>query len=242
MSNNGCVIVTGSAGGNGFAIAKQLHSDGFRVLGFDLLKTNSDQFEIEFMADVTDETAINQIFSYATNQFTHVGLVNNAGITLPSKNGYKREHFEKTMDVNAKAPFLFMEKYYELVRAHKIKTGGIVNVCSLAAHRGFADNPAYIASKHALLGLTRAYALTLGEYGIRVNSVSPGYIQTNMTSKTFENSSRNLVITKNNLLKRWGLPHEVAEGVSFLLSDKSKYISGTDLPIDGGWLSQGMVD
>ena len=242
MLDNNLAIVTGSAGGNGLAITKQLHQDGFKIVGFDLLKSHTNFFEGEILGSVTDETAIDEVFRLATDLSSNISIVNNAGITMPSEGGYKRELFEKTMDVNTKGPFLFMEKFYELLRLGKISKGNIVNICSLSAHRSFADNPGYIASKHALLGLTRAYAQTLGGHGIRVNSVSPGYIVTDMTAKTFSSPVRNTLIVNNTLLKGWGQPKEIADAVSFLLSEKSNYITGADLSVDGGWLTKGLHD
>jgi gluconate 5-dehydrogenase len=107
---------------------------------------------------------------------------------------------------------------------------------------GFPKNPAYQASKAGALGLTRSFAYDLGKLGIRVNCVSPGYIHTAMTDRSFRDPELNLARRRHTLLDRWGLPEDVANGVAFLCDPGSSYITGINLPVDGGWLVCGLIE
>jgi NAD(P)-dependent dehydrogenase (short-subunit alcohol dehydrogenase family) len=176
--------------------------------------------------------------------FNGLSLVNNAGITLPKRriNGrewikYSASDWHKTIQINLTAPFQLIE----LLSPQLITKGrSVVNITSLASHAGFPGNPAYIAAKSGLLGLTRAYAYDFGPYGVKVNSVSPGYIQTSMTQGSFRDREKRENIQHHTSLDRWGHPDDVANCVQFLISDASNYITGTDVRVDGGWLSHGL--
>ena len=96
--------------------------------------------------------------------------------------------------------------------------------------------------KAGVLGLTRSFAYDLGRYGIRVNCVSPGYIQTAMTEKSYNTPILNASRRKHTLLGRWGQPQDVAKAVAFLCGQASSYITGINLPVDGGWLACGLIE
>ena len=104
----------------------------------------------------------------------------------------------------------------------------------------FPDNPAYVSSKTALAGLTRSMALDYGKYNIRVNSVAPGYINTDMTSRSWKDIDMREKRSSRTILNRWGKPEEVANAVIFLSSDLSSYITGQALFVDGGWSIKGL--
>ena len=107
---------------------------------------------------------------------------------------------------------------------------------------GFPRNPAYQASKAGVLGLTRAFAYDLGKFGVRSNCVSPGYIHTAMTDGSFNNPALNATRRSHTLLDRWGQPKDVANAVAFLCDPNSSYITGINLPVDGGWLICGLIE
>ena len=132
--------------------------------------------------------------------------------------------------------------FLENVINKKIVKGGILFIGSLATKMGFPQNPSYQASKCGLAGLTQSFAYDLGEYGIRVNCISPGYIKTNMTKKSYGDKKLSSARKKHMLLKRWGEPDDIANIVSFLCNDKSSYITGTNLPVDGGWMINGLIE
>ena len=118
--------------------------------------------------------------------------------------------------------------------------GSIVNISSLAAEVGFPGNVAYVASKGAIKALSKAMAMDLSEYNIRVNSVGPGYIRTNMTSKSYANEALKQDRDNRMIMNRWGEPEDVANMVTFLLSEQSSYITGQEFYVDGGWLAKGI--
>ena len=238
------IIVTGASKGNGLAISNLLAEDSRNlVIGVDIVKCDSNYkrvFKRYLQIDVTTPDAGIVALKTATEISDYVCLVNNAGITKPHDLSYPLEDFDATLEVNLRAPFVWMEHYRNLVEKKVIKSGAIVNICSLSAHRAFPGNPAYIVSKHGLLGLTKYYALVLGKSKIRVNSVSPGYVVTDMTSRSFQNEKRREKIDHHSMLGRWGESAEIAQVVQFLLSEQSSFITGSDIPVDGGWLSKGL--
>lgn len=238
------IVVTGASKGNGLAISKLLAEDAQNlVIGVDIVNCDPNYekvFERYLQIDVSSPDAGIVALKTATEITDHVCLVNNAGITRSHDLSYPLEDFDATLEVNLKAPFVWMENYRALVEQKAIKSGAIVNICSLSAHRAFPGNPAYIASKHGLIGLTKYYALVLGHSGIRVNSVSPGYVRTDMTLKSFQDEKRREKIDHHSMLGRWGESAEIAHVVRFLLIEQSSFVTGSDIPVDGGWLSKGL--
>jgi NAD(P)-dependent dehydrogenase (short-subunit alcohol dehydrogenase family) len=118
--------------------------------------------------------------------------------------------------------------------------GSIINITSIGAELGFPDNPAYVAAKGALKQLTRSLALDLGSFGIRVNNIGPGYFRTDMTNGSWNDPQLKEDRTRRTILGRWGQPEDLAGAVIFLASDASRYITGQDLYMDGGWLAKGL--
>jgi NAD(P)-dependent dehydrogenase (short-subunit alcohol dehydrogenase family) len=239
---NKVAIITGAARGNGFAIAKALESSGAKCLLIDLnfddkIKTNTDYL---YVGDVKNHDFINQVMDEALKISSQLILVNNAGVTFPEENSYSFEKWSKTLDVNLTAPFLWMEA----VRAncHKISSGSIINITSLAAERAFPNNPAYIASKGGLKMLSKAYAMELSAHNIRVNCIGPGYIKTEMTKNSYSDEIKQKNREKHTLLSRWGEPCDLGGAAIFLASDASSYITGQDIYVDGGWLTRGLIE
>jgi gluconate 5-dehydrogenase len=118
--------------------------------------------------------------------------------------------------------------------------GSIINVTSIGSVLGFPDNPAYVASKGGLRLLTKALAMDLASYSIRVNNLAPGYIRTDMTKSSFEDPVRYAERLQGMIIKRWGNPEDLAGAAIFLASDASAYITGIDLFVDGGWTAKGL--
>ena len=117
--------------------------------------------------------------------------------------------------------------------------GSIVNITSLAAERGFPNNPSYQISKAGVRQATKAMARDWGEYNIRVNNICPGYIRTMMTADSFKSPQKNKERLDNMIIKRWGTPEDLVGPVAFLISDASAYITGSDIYVDGGWICNG---
>ncbi len=239
-------LVTGAAKGNGEAISRGLAMAGAKVLMVDLLepelKAASENIPgtdtVTFSCDLTSE--LPRLFGFVEKEFPQVDiLVNNAGITVGHDIfEYPEADWERTLEINLKVPFMLSRFAGKIMK--ESGGGSIINITSLNSERGFPGNPAYVASKGGLKQLTKSLAYDLGEFGIRVNNVGPGYFRTDMTRKSWNDQERRKMIAENTLLKRWGEPDDLIGAVVFLASDAAKYITGQDVYVDGGWLAKGI--
>ncbi len=235
-------IVTGAAAGNGFAIVRRLREKGHYVVGVDRAPIPEASVDYSVMGDVLDDGTIAAAFDQALAECNaELHLVNNAAITSPEF-PQPDNVWQDTIDVNLTAPFRWSRYFAMSVIDGRLREGGIVFIGSLATKLGFPKNPAYQASKAGVLGLTMAFAYDLGGFGIRVNCVSPGYIRTGMTERSFNDPSLHATRRRHTLLGRWGEPTDVANAVSFLCDPASSYITGINLPVDGGWTACGLID
>ena len=232
-------IVTGAANGNGKAIAELLDNSGVFVIRVDLEECDTDC--ISFVGDVTSLKLICEVNDFCEKQ--HVDkliLINNAGVTYPNEYPYPKKDWDKTIEVNLTAPYQWIEKLMPLFM--RVGNGSIVNITSLGAELAFPNNPAYIASKGGLKMLTKYYAKSMGEYGVRVNNIGPGYIKTDMTRASYLNKNTRKNREDHTFLGKWGESKDVATACMFLCSDESKYITGQDIYVDGGWTANGLVE
>ena len=239
LNSDFLAVVTGASRGNGKAIATAFETAGAIVVRVDIQECNSKN--VCFIGDVSDQKLIDSVKKYCLKQkFKSFVLVNNAGITSPHSFPYPRDFWDKTISINLTAPFMWIETFIPLFK--NVDEGSIINITSLAAERAFPDNPSYIASKGGLKMLTKYYAKSLGQYGIRANNVGPGYIVTDMTTKSYSDKLTRERREKHTLLGRWGDTKDVAGVCLFLASKESKYLTGQDLYIDGGWTTNGLVE
>ncbi|MGH3387509.1 MAG: SDR family NAD(P)-dependent oxidoreductase [Actinomadura sp.] len=241
-------IVTGGASGIGRAVATRLAEDGARVVLVD-----RDEAELEktaatlgaaaaIVADVRDEEAVAGYVRRTRDECGRVDLFfNNAGIEGPRTSIVDLDiaDFERVMSVNVRGVVLGLR---EVMRAFRAQGGGgaIVNTASMAGIRGGIRFSPYIASKHAVVGLTKCAALEGAEDGIRVNAVAPGLIDTRMLRAIAEQDAPGAAdetvaqMAARVPLKRNGTPEDVANMVTWLLSAEASYITGTVNLIDAG--------
>jgi len=236
------IVVTGSGRGNGKAIAEGFLKNGSIVCFIDkyfekMPKKRKKHYEIEF--DLRNTKDIPELVNNIYLRFNTIDvLVNNAGISLSSKNPYDEEILDQTLSINLKAAYILCHQVCLLMS--KKRGGSIINITSLGAELGFPDNPSYQTSKAALKQLTKALARDWGEYGIRINNLCPGYILTSMTRKSYDDDKLREERSKRMILGRWGTPNDLVGPCIFLASNASSYITGSDIYVDGGWTSKGL--
>jgi NAD(P)-dependent dehydrogenase (short-subunit alcohol dehydrogenase family) len=231
------VLITGSGRGNGLAFSRAFVMAGATVIGVDLHHETKSGAERDYRADITNHSHMKKIIDEVEKDFGGIdGLICNAGISMSSQTPYSDyETFSRTMSVNLEANFFLMGSVCEVMS--KKQCGSIVSITSLGAELAFPGNPAYQISKAGLRQLTKAVARDWGGKGIRANNLCPGYIHTEMTANSYRDENMNLARKNNTLLRRWGEPEDLVGTAKFLISDDSRYITGSDIYVDGGWMA-----
>ena len=243
-------LVTGATRGLGQAIAEALLRAGATVVlngsNQERLAETTRQFvadgllAVNFPCDLADAAQVSQLAEFVLREQPRIDvLVNNAGVTFTHDLfDYPKESWRRTFEVNVEAPFQLARRLAPRMKEHG--GGSIINITSIVAELGFPNNPAYVAAKGALKQLTKSLAVDLGPYGIRVNNLGPGYFHTDMASRSWSDPERREARACRTLLGRWGEPEDLAGAVIFLASNASRYMTGQDLYIDGGWLAKGL--
>lgn len=244
MQLNGKIaIITGASRGIGRAIATQFAKEGANVAFTYLSSVEKGQaLETElasfgtkvkgYCSDAADAKAAEELVNQVVADFGTIDVVvNNAGIT---RDGLlmrmSEEQWDEVLRVNLKSVFNLTKSATRVMM--RAKSGSIINITSVVGLTGNAGQANYAASKAGILGFTKSVAKELGSRNIRCNAVAPGFIETEMTGELNEKAIEEW--TKSIPLKRGGQPQEVADCVVFLASDKSKYITGQVLQVDGG--------
>lgn len=240
------VVVTGASRGIGRAVAEGFLDQGARVIlsarSESLLEQvsgyHSDRARA-FRADLAETDVGQRLCGCAIDAFGRIDvLVNNAAVTLPGAPPYDDSTWQTTLDVNLTGAFRVARE-----TANTMVGGGggsIIQIASIAGTLGMPDNPSYQVAKAGLRQLSRAMARDFASSNIRVNTICPGYILTDMTRASFEDPQRRAERTARTMLGRWGQPEELVGPCLFLASDASSYITATDLFVDGGWSGKGM--
>lgn len=188
--------------------------------------------------DVADAASIEQMVKAAVSTFGALHLaVNNAGIGGAQANiaDYALDDWHKVIDVNLNGVFYGMK--YEIAAMLKAGGGAIVNMSSILGSVGWAGSCAYVAAKHALVGLTRTAALEYAAQNVRVNAVGPAFIDTPLLSKNLDEDAR-AQLAGLHPAGRLGTPQEVSALTCFLLSDAASFINGSYHLVDGGYTSR----
>ena len=233
------IIITGAAQGQGAAEARACIAEGATVVATDVDDDLGEALAAEIGAtylhlDVADDDQWAHVVDEATSRHGHIhGLVNNAGIfrhnTLLENN---EDNFRLITEVNQYGVFNGMAAVAPVMREQG--SGSMVNISSIAGMRGHRSI-AYVASKWAVRGMTKSAASQLGQYGVRVNSVHPGAIETDMLFDLGDETVDRLVSAVP--MGRSAKPEEVGNVVLFLLSDESSYVSGAEIVVDGALIA-----
>lgn len=235
-------IITGGASGIGRETTLTFLKEGATVIIWDINKANAEETQklagnlksaVEFMH--VDTRNYKEVENAANTVFDKYGkidiLINNAGITSDSTlKKMEPEQWQKVIDVNLTGVFN-CGKAVSLKMMER-NSGKIINTSSVVAHNGNFGQSNYVATKSGVIGLTKVWSRELGKYGINVNAVAPGFIETEMILSVPEKVLEGL--RGKTPLGRLGKPQDIADAYVFLSSDKSNYITGTVLNVDGG--------
>ncbi len=250
------VIITGSARGIGAATMRVFANHGYAVIGLDVLpagqavadEINQKGGEAIFMlCDVSDEPRVAACVQAVGDKYKRVDvLVNNAGVVLVKPfDQITWDEFKRTIDINLGGHFLLCK--YVLPFMKKQMSGVIVNMGSVSGHVGQMDHVMYGATKGAIIAMTRALAWELAPYNIRVNSISPGSVDTPMLRGDIDLEAKRTGIPFDQVklereaeqaFKRWADPAEIAEPIYFLASEGASFVTGADWLVDCGWVAK----
>lgn len=238
---NEVIIVTGGTKGIGKATSENLSNSGYNVIA---IYANDDDNAKEFLKlnkninvvnlDVTNFFDVNKFIENIENsKMKIVGLVNSAGVI---DDGYflmmSNNKWNNVINVNLNGTFNMCKLVLRHMRINKISKGSIVNLSSTSGISGQIGQANYSASKGAIISLSKTLSKEMAPYNIRVNSVSPGFIESTMTSNLKNKKDLQKLIP----MMRFGKTEEVANLIEFLIGDKSSYITGKNITIDGGML------
>jgi NAD(P)-dependent dehydrogenase (short-subunit alcohol dehydrogenase family) len=240
-------LVTGAGSGIGAAVARQLAEAGAKVVVADRNLagaqavvdeiTKAGGTAVAYSVDVGKPEAVEATVKFVVETYGQLNLaVNNAGIGGPARKtadyGIDEWHNVVNIDLNS----VFYSLKYEIPAILAAGGGAIVNMASILGTNGFATAPAYVASKHGVVGLTKTSAIEYAKDGIRINAVGPGFIRTPLLDST--SSEAFDALTALHPIGRLGTSEEVAALTVFLLSDKASFITGSYHLVDGGYSAQ----
>lgn len=243
-------VITGASSGIGRAAAVAFADAGARVALSDVQDAAGERVageirergvEVVFIhADVSQASEASALIDSVLQHFGRLDFAfNNAGIEgeMATTVDCTEQNFDRVIAVNLKGIWLCMRS--ELEHMLKRSAGAIVNCSSVAGLVGFPQLPAYAASKHGVIGLTRAAALECGKSGIRINAVCPGAIRTPMLDRIMSSTAdMNRQLVASEPIGRLGTPEEIGKAVVWLCSDDASFVTGHALAVDGGWVAQ----
>jgi NAD(P)-dependent dehydrogenase (short-subunit alcohol dehydrogenase family) len=241
------VLITGAGQGNGRALARGLAQAGARVIATDVNAASVEETArlvraeggeaSPFVLDVTESSACEALAARVGREIGHIDLlVNNAGIIIRDNMSSPNAaaNWRKTLDVNLNGTFNVTLAWLPAIKQTK---GSIINISSIAAYAGQGMSLGYSPSKGAIKMFTQSLAQELAAFGVRVNALAPGVIETPMTAATRENPQRLQAFMTRIPMGRLGQPEDLVGPVIFLASDMSRYVTGVTLAVDGGFLA-----
>ncbi|MDP8023971.1 MAG: SDR family oxidoreductase [Conexivisphaerales archaeon] len=245
---NKVAVVTGAARGIGLATANLFSERGYLTVALDIAESELDKSKIDFLkCDVSMENEVKEAIDFTVKKYGRIDvLVNNAGIVLVKPiEEISWQEFLRVVSVNLGGTFLMIKHVVPVMK--KSNGGAIVNVASISGHVGQVRHSIYGATKGAIIALTKSLAWELAPYNIRINSVSPGSVDTEMLRSDVAVEAKRLGLSFEEVKKmreeeqafhRWADPKEIAEVIYFLASDNASFITGADLLVDAGWAAK----
>ncbi len=241
-------IVTGGNSGLGQAFALALAKAGANIFVPTIMDDNGETkamieevgSKMEVMiVDITKEGMPKKVLETCIEKMGSVDILFNcAGICInePDVTKFGREQWDKMVQINLTALF---EMMYEAGKVMiEQKSGKIINIGSMFSFRGGRWSPAYAATKHGVVGVTKAYCEELAKHNIQVNAIAPGFFATKLTEKTRSNEESNMRVLNHIPSNRWGYTADLMGAAVYLASRASDYVNGHVLAVDGGWLTR----
>ena len=242
--NDKIAIVTGGSSGIGESTVDLLAKFGAQVINLDVIEPKISKTKSKFIQiDITHENNVIQIISQIIKEYNKIDvLVNSAGVTARNAlNGNYTEYelWKKVLDVNLNGTYLVSREVIKNMIANK--SGCIVNISSIMGQVVYPEilnsiTSPYPISKGGVVQYTKNLASLVADKGIRVNCVSPAFIMTDLTKNILNDTILGPELKNRTPMKRFGNPNEVANVIAFLSSEYSSYITGADIPVDGGYL------
>lgn len=234
-------LITGGANGIGLATAERFAKEGARLILWDVSakgsevvqRLRSDGHDVLFKrVDVTDQEEVQRSVAEARDHFGRIDiLINNAGITRDrTLLKMSKQEWDDVIGVNLTGVFYCTQAVAPIMKEQNY--GRIVSASSNVAIRGNFGQTNYVATKSAIIGMTKVWAMELGRFGITVNCIAPGFIHTAMTDAMPEEVRKQSI--PHIPLGKWGHPEDIANGYLYLASDEASFVSGICLTIDGG--------
>jgi len=234
-------LITGAANGIGLATAQRFAKEGAKLILWDLSEKLDDVVKqlkaqkcevIYKKLSVTNEIEVQHAVSEALNHFGRIDiLINNAGITKDrTLLKMSKQEWDDVIAVNLTGVFNCTQAVAQTMKLQQY--GRIISAASNVAIRGNYGQTNYVATKSAIIGMTKVWALELGKYGITANCIAPGFIHTAMTDLMPEEVRKQTI--QHIPLGKWGYPEDIANGYLYLASDEASFVSGICLTIDGG--------
>ena len=234
-------LITGGANGIGLATAQRFAKEGAKIILWDVSQKGNDVVEqmkrekneaIFKNVSVVDEEDVHKAVAEAHQHFGRIDiLINNAGITKDrTLLNMSKQEWEDVMAVNLTGVFNCTKAVAPIMKSQNY--GRIISASSVVAIRGSYGQTNYVATKAAIIGMTKVWAMELGRYNITVNCIAPGYITTAMTDLMPQKAREDTI--PRIPLGHWGVPDDIANGYLYLASDEASFVNGICLPIDGG--------
>jgi NAD(P)-dependent dehydrogenase (short-subunit alcohol dehydrogenase family) len=238
---NKVAIVTGASSGIGKAIAGMFVKEGAKVVSSDInpYPGKLPNGMLFFKADTSKKQDVKKLIDFTVKKLGSLDImVNNAGVGYTADIAEMPDKiWDKVIAVNLNGVFYGLRAAASYMKSKKIK-GSIINMASILGQVGFRSAGAYSAAKGGVNQLTRTGSLELAPFGIRVNSIAPGFIETGMTKGIKDNKQANAAVVGSTPLGHMGEPDDIAYAAVYLASDEAKFVTGSVMYVDGGWTAQ----